>query len=48
MIFVPSIGGVSHSPLEKTSDKHCEDGVRVLTEVIRKVDEIQITPYGVL
>ena len=39
MIFVPSIGGVSHSPLEKTSDKHCEDGVRVLTEVIRKVDE---------
>jgi N-carbamoyl-L-amino-acid hydrolase len=40
MIFVPSIGGVSHSPLERTSDKHCEDGVRVLTEVIRKVDQI--------
>ena len=38
MIFVPSIGGISHSPHEKTSDKHCLDGARVLTEVIRKID----------
>ena len=28
MIFVPSIGGISHSPHEKTSDKHCLDGVQ--------------------
>lgn len=39
MIFVPSIGGISHSPLERTSDKHCQDGARVLTEVIRKIDK---------
>ena len=40
MIFVPSIGGISHSPLERTSDKHCQDGVRVLTEAIRKIDNL--------
>ena len=39
MIFVPSIGGYSHSPLEKTSDKHCCDGVRVLTDVVRRIDK---------
>ena len=30
MIFVPSIGGISHSPKESTSDKHCYDGLNVL------------------
>jgi len=38
MIFVPSIGGISHSPLEKTSDKHCLDGLNVLVETIRRSD----------
>ena len=38
MIFVPSIGGISHSPLEKTSDKHCLDGLNVLVETIRRID----------
>ena len=38
MIFVPSIGGVSHSPKESTSDKHCYDGLNVLIETIRRID----------
>ena len=38
MIFVPSIGGISHSPKEKTSDKHCHDGLNVLIETIKRID----------
>ena len=39
MIFVPSIGGISHSPDEFTSDHHCETGVSVLIETIKKIDQ---------
>jgi hydantoinase/carbamoylase family amidase len=34
MVFVPSAGGVSHSPEEFTTPAHCELGARVLARVI--------------
>ena len=37
MIFVPSINGVSHSPLEETLDKHLEMGANVLLDTIIKL-----------
>ena len=40
MIFVPSVGGVSHSPHELTTDDQCLNGARVLTEVIRRIDGV--------
>ena len=39
MIFVPSIGGISHSPKEDTTDEMCYNGVEVLTETVRRIDE---------
>lgn len=38
MVFVPSIGGISHSPKEETSETQCRAGARILTETIRKID----------
>ena len=38
MIFVPSIGGVSHSPDEETTEQMCYNGADVLTETIRRLD----------
>ena len=38
MIFVPSIDGISHSPDEKTTDEMCYNGLKVLTETIRRID----------
>ena len=38
MIFVPSIGGVSHSPEEETTNEMCYNGANVLTETIRRID----------
>jgi len=35
MLFVPSIGGVSHSPLESTSDEHLVLGARALLRGVR-------------
>jgi len=35
MLFVPSIGGVSHSPLENTSDDHLVLGARALLRGVR-------------
>jgi N-carbamoyl-L-amino-acid hydrolase len=35
MLFVPSIGGVSHSPLENTSDEHLVLGARALLRGVR-------------
>jgi acetylornithine deacetylase/succinyl-diaminopimelate desuccinylase-like protein len=37
MIFVPSVNGVSHSPLEWTEWEDIEKGVRVLTQTIREL-----------
>ena len=38
MIFVPSVGGVSHSPDEYTSDEHCLMGAKVLLNTIQRID----------
>ena len=37
MLFVPSVGGVSHSPRETTSDEHLVLGARALLRGIRTV-----------
>ena len=39
MIFVPSIGGVSHSPKELTRWSDCANGANVLLQTILRVDE---------
>ena len=38
MIFVPSAGGVSHSPLERTEWDDCARGAEVLYRVLRTLD----------
>jgi allantoate deiminase len=42
MLFVPSRGGISHSPDEWTSERHCELGARVLTRAV----ELLVTASG--
>ncbi len=37
MLFVPSVGGVSHSPRETTSDEHLVLGARALVQGVRAV-----------
>jgi allantoate deiminase len=37
MIFVPSRGGISHSPEEHTSPEHAELGMRVLAAALRRI-----------
>jgi N-carbamoyl-L-amino-acid hydrolase len=39
MIFVPSVGGVSHSPKELTSWTDCAHGANVLLEAIGGIDK---------
>jgi N-carbamoyl-L-amino-acid hydrolase len=39
MIFVPSIGGVSHSPKELTRWTDCANGANVLLQTILRVDQ---------
>lgn len=36
MLFVPSVGGISHAPEEATSDEHLVLGARTLLRVIRR------------
>ena len=38
MIFVPSIGGVSHSPKEQTNWEHCAQGADVLLGTVLDID----------
>jgi beta-ureidopropionase / N-carbamoyl-L-amino-acid hydrolase len=38
MIFVPSIGGISHSPREFTTSEACARGTQVLLETILRLD----------
>jgi N-carbamoyl-L-amino-acid hydrolase len=38
MIFVPSIGGVSHSPRELTNWDHCAHGADVLLGTVLEMD----------
>jgi len=40
MIFVPSVGGVSHSPKELTRWQDCTNGANVLREAILQVDRM--------
>ena len=40
MIFVPSRGGISHSPYEYTSPDQCYNGLNVLIEAIKQVDKL--------
>ncbi len=41
MIFVPSVGGISHSPREWTSWEDCARGADVLLATVLAVDELQ-------
>jgi N-carbamoyl-L-amino-acid hydrolase len=41
MIFVPSIGGISHSPRERTSWEDCSRGADVLLGSVLAVDRIR-------
>ncbi len=38
MIFVPSIGGISHSPKELSSWEACADGANVLLQTVLRID----------
>lgn len=38
LIFIPSKGGISHSPLEYTSDHFIEKGASVLLETVKQLD----------
>lgn len=38
MLFVPSDGGVSHTPQENTSATHCDGGTEALVAAIRRLD----------
>jgi N-carbamoyl-L-amino-acid hydrolase len=39
MIFVPSLGGISHSPRELTSWEDCARGATVLLDTVLAIDE---------
>jgi N-carbamoyl-L-amino-acid hydrolase len=38
MIFVPSVGGISHSPREFTRPEDCANGANVLLHALLAVD----------
>jgi N-carbamoyl-L-amino-acid hydrolase len=38
MIFVPSVGGISHSPKEFTAAEDIENGANVLLQVLLNLD----------
>jgi N-carbamoyl-L-amino-acid hydrolase len=40
MIFVPSVGGISHSPKELTSWEDCARGADVLLGSVLEIDRI--------
>jgi N-carbamoyl-L-amino-acid hydrolase len=37
MLFVPSRGGISHSPHEHTLPEHCETGAAVLARALERL-----------
>lgn len=39
MIFIPSIGGISHSPKEYSTEEHIKNGVEVLFHAVLKLDK---------
>ena len=42
MIFVPSLGGVSHSPRESTRWEDCAHGAAVLLQVVLATDRTTV------
>jgi N-carbamoyl-L-amino-acid hydrolase len=40
MIFVPSVGGISHSPKELTSWTDCANGANVLLHAVLALDRM--------
>src|SRR5438445_5350254 len=42
MIFIPSVGGISHSPKEFSRGKDIENGANVLLETVMKVDRADL------
>ena len=45
MVFVPSVGGISHNPAERTLPEHVEAGANVLLHVLRRLaDEDLVAP----
>jgi N-carbamoyl-L-amino-acid hydrolase len=44
MIFVPSVGGISHSPRERTSWGDCGRGADVLLGSVLAVDRMSLSP----
>jgi N-carbamoyl-L-amino-acid hydrolase len=40
MIFVPSVGGISHSPKELTRWEDCANGANVLRQAILEIDRL--------
>jgi N-carbamoyl-L-amino-acid hydrolase len=40
MIFIPSIGGISHSPKELSRPQDIENGANVLLGAVMKVDRM--------
>ncbi len=42
MIFVPSVGGISHSPRELSRWSDCADGADVLLQTVLRVDRIEL------
>ncbi|OFW20664.1 MAG: hypothetical protein A3G21_22075 [Acidobacteria bacterium RIFCSPLOWO2_12_FULL_66_21] len=43
MIFVPSVGGVSHSPKELTTWEHCARGADVLLQTVLELDRAALS-----
>jgi len=43
MIFVPSVGGISHSPRELTSWDDCARGADVLLHAVLRADEARFS-----
>ncbi len=43
MIFIPSIGGISHSPKEFSRPKDIENGANVLLQTVLKVDQANLS-----
>ena len=39
MIFVPSVNGISHSPLEFSTPEACANGAQVLMELLLMADQ---------
>lgn len=40
MIFVPSVNGISHSPMEWTDWKDIETGIRVFTQTLKDLSRL--------